>query len=302
VDRHAVTVVSATSDRVRRWWLRPEPLARVAVLRTLVYLYVPVDLYIRTAQVVPHAYGSADLYDPVALLRFIHQPSPHPWFAQSLRVVIIAASLIAAAGRFRRVAGWVVAIAYLDWACIAMSYGKVDHDHLALLLALFVLPTVPDAHWTSERRSEAAGWALRWIEIGVVATYFLSAVAKVRFGGWHWVMGATFSWAVVRRGTALADPLLHHPLVLLAAQWGLFCLECSTPVLLFVRHERFRIAGVAGLLSFHVITWLTITINFAPLMVCLAVFLPLEQTSGLAQRLRTPKHRRAEWSVRVMQS
>ena len=38
-----------------RWWFRPEPLARLALLRTLVYLYVPLDLYIRTASVVPHA-------------------------------------------------------------------------------------------------------------------------------------------------------------------------------------------------------------------------------------------------------
>ena len=262
---------------VRTWWFRPEPLARVAVLRTLVYLYVPLDLYIRTAQVVPHSYGSDDLYDPIALLKAIHQPSPEPWFAQSLRVVIIVASLVAATGRLRRVAGWTVAFAYLDWACLAMSYGKVDHDHLAVLLAVFVLPTVAGASWRSTELSEAAGWAIRWVEVGVVATYFLSAIAKIRFGGWHWPMGATFAWAVIRRGTGLADSLLHHPLVLLLAHWGLILLETCTPVLLFVRNQRFRIIAVCALLAFHVTTWLTITINFAPLMVCLSVFLPLER-------------------------
>jgi hypothetical protein len=269
------------SAALRRWWFRPEPLARVAVLRTLVYLYVPLDLWVRTAQVIPHAYGSAELYEPVNLLRLVHQPSPEPWFAQSLRVVIIVSALVAATGRSRRIAGWICAVSYLDWTCLAMSYGKVDHDHVGIIAALLVLPTVRGASWRSTDRSESAGWALRWVEICVVATYFLAAYAKVRFGGWHWVNGATITWAVVRRGTAISTPLLHHPLVFLLAQWGLFILECATPVLLFVK-QRWRTLGALTLIGFHVMTWLTITINFAPLMVCLTVFLPLERLAGYA--------------------
>ena len=273
---------------LRRWWFRPEPLARVAVLRTIVYLYVPLDLWVRTAQVIPHAYGSPELYRPVAPLRLIHQPSPTPWFVQSLRVVIIVSALVAATGLFRRLSGWICAAAYIDWTCLAMSYGKVDHDHVGIIAALLVLPTVTGASWHSTDRSESAGWALRWVEICVVATYFLAAYAKVRFGGWHWVTGATLAWAVVRRGTAIADPLLHHPFVLLLAQWGLFIMEWCTPVLLFVR-QRWRTVGALILLSFHVMTWLTITINFAPLMACLAVFLPLERLPRFAMNRRAAR-------------
>jgi hypothetical protein len=40
--------------------------------------------------------------------------------------------------------------------------------------------------------------------------------------------------------------------------------------------------GALALLGFHVMTWLTITINFAPLMVCLCVFLPLERLARYA--------------------
>jgi hypothetical protein len=276
-------VAAAVRGRLGGWWFRPEPLARLAAVRTIIYLYVPLDLYVRTAQVVPHSYGSPELYEPVKLLRFIHQPSPHPWFAQSLRVVIIVTALVAATGLLRRVAGWLLFFAYLDWACLAMSYGKVDHDHLAILIALFVIPTVDGVRWRSTERSEAAGWALRWIEIGVVATYFLAAYAKVRFGGWHWVTGATFAWAVIRRGTEIADPLVRHPLVLLLAQWGLFAFELLTPAMLFVS-QRWRTLAVIALLSFHVMTWLMITINFAPLVACLFVFLPLERAAPVALR------------------
>jgi hypothetical protein len=274
--------VSGPPAAIARWWLRPAPVARVAVLRVVIYLFVPIDLFVRTTQVVPHAYGSAELYDPVELLDAIHQPAPQPWFVHTLRVVIIVGSLVAATGRARRVAGWIVALAFLDWCCLAMSYGKVDHDHLAILVAVFVLSTVPDATLRSAARTEAAGWALRCIEVAVIATYFLSAYAKVvRFGHLHWLMGATFVWAVVRRGTFLATPLLHHPAVLLLAQWGLFALECATPVVLFLG-RRARIVAFAALESFHVVTQAMIRINFVPLMVCLLVFLPLED---LAPRL-----------------
>jgi hypothetical protein len=271
--------MTAIASRVAAWWLRPAPLARFAVLRTIVYLFVPIDLFARTSQVVPHAYGSSELYDPVELLAAVHQPAPQPWFVQTLRVVIIVASLVAATGCARRVAGWVVAFAFLDWCCLAMSYGKVDHDHLAILVAVFVLPTVPGAALRSDVRSEAAGWALRCLEVAVIATYFLSAYAKVvRFGHLHWLTGATFAWAVVRRGTFLAHPLLHHPTVLLLAQWGLFGLECMTPIVLFLG-RRGRIGAVVVLELFHLMTQAMIRINFVPLMVCLLVFLPLEDVA-----------------------
>jgi hypothetical protein len=264
----------------------------LAVLRTAVYLFVPIDLFARTSQVVPHAYGSSELYDPVELLAAIGQPAPQPWFVQTLRVVIIAASLVAATGHLRRVAGWVVALAFLDWCCLAMSYGKVDHDHLAILVAVFVLPTVPGATMRSTDRSEAAGWALRCVEVAVIATYFLSAYAKVvRFGHPHWLVGATFAWAVVRRGTFLARPLLHHPVVLLLAQVGLFGLECLTPVMFFLG-RRGRIAAVLLLECFHLVTQAMIRINFVPLMVCLIVFLPLED---VAPRLAAAGDRANRW-------
>ncbi len=275
---------AAAGAALRGWWFRPEPVARLAVLRTLVYLYVPLDLYVRTASVVPHAYGSPDLYKPVDVLSLLHQPAPQPWLVQSMRAVIIAASLLAAMGLWPRVLGVVVALTYADWTCLDMSYGKVDHDHLAILVAVAVLPTVAHLRWRSPDHSEAAGWALRCIEIAVVATYFLAAVAKMRFGGLHWPNGAIFAWAVVRRGTSLARPLLDHPLVLLLSQWGILLLEFSTPALLFVR-QRWRTLGVVALLSFHVTTWLMITINFAPLVVCLLAFLPLEL---LPRLLRAP--------------
>src|SRR3954454_24192813 len=267
-----------------RWWLRPAPLARVAVLRVIVYGFVIADVLAVTKLVVSQS-GSSALYQPVQLLQLVHQPAPEPWFTKTLRVVIVVAAAVAASGRLRILAGTVVAVAYIDWCCLAMSYGKVDHDHLAIIVAVLVLPTVANASWKSTGRDEPAGWALQCVSVAVVATYFLSAYAKMRFGGWHWPLGATFPWSVLRRGTEIGRPLLHHPHVLLVSQWGLIALEASTPLLLFLR-QRWRIVFVAGLCVFHLTTWLTIRIHFLPLVVCLAVFLPLERVAAYAVRDR----------------
>jgi hypothetical protein len=161
------------------------------------------------------------------------------------------------------------------------------------MVAVLVLPTVSGATWRSSERGDAAGFALRCIEVAAVATYFLSAYAKMRFGGAHWPLGAIFAWAILRRGTGLATPLLHHPHVLFIAQWGLILMEASTPLLLFVR-QRWRTLGVLGLFTFHLTTYLMIRISFLPLVACLFAFLPLERFAAMVSRSSGRPHPSAE--------
>jgi hypothetical protein len=101
------------------WWFRPEPIARFAVLRTLIYLFVICDVLAITTVVVPQS-ASPALYDPVRLLELVQQPAPDQLFTKTLRVVIVLAAAVAATGRFRRLAGWTVAVTYIDWSCLDM--------------------------------------------------------------------------------------------------------------------------------------------------------------------------------------
>jgi hypothetical protein len=131
---------------------------------------------------------------------------------------------------------------------IAFSYGKVDHDRLALLVALAVLPTVGRARASDLTPDERAGWALRCIQLAVVATSVLAVGAKLRFGGLEWVGGATLVRAVVHRGTPLAEPLMELPWVLQAAQAALVALELSAPLMLVRgRVGRLWVAGPSRL-------------------------------------------------------
>ena len=86
---------------------------------------------------------------------------------------------MAAANVLPRLAGGVVAAAFTWWTAIGMSYGKVDHDHLALVVALWVLPTVGviTDRWRSVERSHSRMGA-EVHQISVVFTYFLSALTR----------------------------------------------------------------------------------------------------------------------------
>ena len=115
---------------------------------------------------------------------------------------------------------------------------------------------------------------------GGIATYFLAAWAKIRFGGWEWLTGGTLTWAVIRRGTALGEALLAAPWLLVAAQVGIVAFELASP-LVFVLRERWGSAAVGFFYSFHLVTFATITISFLPHLVAMASFLPLERVRPL---------------------
>ena len=270
------------------WLFTPGSVARVAVLRVLVYLFVPVDVLLTTTWVRGHAQVPPELYVPLRLGRLLALPTPGPW-VELLQVALVAAALLAALAAVRdrlpRLAGWTVAGLYLEWMIVAMSYGKVDHDRFAFLVALFVLPSAGRAALRSRARTEAAGWALSVVALAVVATYVLAAVAKLRFGGLDWVDGATLTRAILRRSTPLSEPLLDLPAVLHAAQYGIMVMELLVAPLLLVRwrDERRTWALAIGFLGFHLLTFALITIIFLPHCVALLALLPLERL------VRTPE-------------
>ncbi|WP_221402111.1 MFS transporter permease [Actinoplanes lutulentus] len=271
-----------------RWLTEPVPKGRVAAFRTLVYLFVALDLVVFTPWVRSHANTPGDLYEPLLVGRLLHLPTPGPLLVNGIFWALIVLALAAATGRAPRLLGWTVFLLYFEWMIIAMSYGKVDHDRVGLLVALAVLPTVGAARHGDQERTEAGGWALRVTQIAVICTYFLAALAKLRFGGIDWVTSSVLAQAIIRRGTALADLIAGVPGLLILAQFGIIAFELLSPLIFFVP-ARWRSAVVAFFYSFHVITFATITISFAPHLVAMASFLPLEKIKlfGYAYRART---------------
>jgi len=266
---------SATTSVVARWWLAPQPLGRIAALRVAVYLFAWYDVFVYSPPVAARA-EVAGAYRPLAIERFLHLPAPTHAYAVAIQVAVPCFATLAATGRAPRLLGWITFVLYLDWILMGDSYGYVAHDRFAFLVALAVLPTAGAASRGDLTSSERAGWALRCIQVAVVATYALSVCAKLRFGGINWANGSVLTWAVLRRGTSLGRPLLDHSTLLHVSQWGLFCAEALSPIVLFLR-RRWLYLAVVAMLSFHLVSHLTIDISFLPHVVCIFAFLPLER-------------------------
>lgn len=264
---------------VTRWLFTPAPLARVALLRLAVFAFVVVDVLLLHSTGEHHGAADPVWYSPLVIGDLLGLPPASPALVTALKWGSVAAALAAMTGRAPRALGWTVAVTWSWFQYVAFSYGKVDHDRADFLVALFLLPTVGLAHLSGRqgsRASEAAGFALRCVQLMAIATYFLSAVAKVRFGGWEWVNSATVARAVVRRGTAFSQWMLEVPWTLHAAQWALLAAELSSP-LIFVLAERWRRRAVGAWYLFHAATYAAISIAFWPHLVMLLAFLPLEQ-------------------------
>ena len=265
------------------FWFEPVPLARVARLRVIVYLFIPLDVALTQSWVRGHARAGAELYAPLRLARLTDLPTPTLTSTTVLQWSLVAAAIVAATGWRPRVTGTVTAVLYLDWMLVAMSFGKVDHDRLAFLVALAVLPTVGVATRNSPVRSPAAGWALTCIRVAVMLTYFYAAWAKIRFGGWDWPTGATLERALLRRATPLSDWMINRPAVLIPAQFGMICFELASPLILLARTDRARIVVAVALWSFHLAVFAGVTIIFLPHCIAICAFLPLERL-GLPRR------------------
>lgn len=263
-------------SRLSRWLFEPVPLARVALLRAAVYAFVIVDVLALHTSGWYHGFADPVWYQPLEIGRLLQLPAASVLLVEVLKWTSVAAALVAMTGRWPRAAGWAVAIAWCWYQYVAFAYGKVDHDRGDFVVALLLLPTVGLASLRDERRSEAAGFALRGIQLAAIATYFLSGVAKLRFGGPEWVNSATLVRAVVRRGSPIGDLFLHTPWLLHGMQWVLMVAEL-TAWLIFFLPERWRRLMVLAWYLFHASTYATITIAFWPHLVMLLAFLPLEQ-------------------------
>jgi hypothetical protein len=265
------------------WWFRPVPLARIAVFRVIAYLFIPIDVFLTTAWVRAHADVPTEWYAPLLIGRLLHLPTPTSTLVTVVQWALVLAALAAATGRAPRLLGVAVFLLYAEWMVIAMSYGKVDHDRIAFLVALAVLPTVGRARSGDRRSSESAGFAMAAVLVTVMLTYFLAAWAKMRFGGWDWATGATLTRAVVRRGTDLSMWTLDVPWLLPAAQWVMLAFEFAAPLMLLVRSDRARMGLVLFLLGFHVMVYAGVGIIFLPHCVAILSILPWERLTTLRQ-------------------
>ncbi|GAB3281505.1 hypothetical protein [Kineosporia babensis] len=267
-------------NRLSQWLFDPVPLARVVLFRRFVYAFVIIDILLLHTSGFRHGWADPVWYQPLIMGEWLNIPAANVPQVMILKWGTVLVAAFALTGRFPRVSGLVVAVGWIWYQYVAFAYGKVDHDRGDFVIALVVLPLIGMAATAGpagdRTRSELAGFAFRAMQLAAIATYFLSAWAKVRFGGWEWVNSATITRAVIRRGTFIGDWLLEIPWSLHAFQWVLFSAEMLAPVIFFVG-EKWRRRMVAAWFVFHAATYSVITIAFWPHLVMMLAFLPLEE-------------------------
>lgn len=283
-----------SSERIVGWFMPVTADARVAILRSVIYVFVLLDIHLLVRDPIPLS-RHPELYKPLLIERLFQLPPPSLTLTYTLYAVLWLGCLVGAANRLPRVAGLVVAAAFTWWTAIGMSYGKVDHDHLALIVALWVLPTVGVVRerWRSSDASAQAGWALKCIQIAVIFTYFLSALTKVRSGGWSftsWPESSILMWAIIRRPHALGELLMPYPGLLRLMQWGAYLAEFASLVVLWLRGRALLCAALFWL-SFHVFTAALLYIHFAPTLICWLAFAPLERLAPWIRERRARRQR-----------
>lgn len=287
-----------TLRSVVSWFMPVVPESRVAVLRTVLYLFVIIDIHLFVRDPIPLS-RNPELYQPLMIERLFHLPPPSVPLTITLYLILVIGCLVAAANVWPRLAGGVVAAAFTWWTAIGMSYGKVDHDHLALVVALWVMPTVGVIadRWRSTERSAQAGWALKCIQISVIFTYFLSALTKIRSGGWSitsWPDSSILMWAIVRRPYGLGQFLLPYPELLHIMQWCSFTAELTAVVVLWLR-GRALLAAAIFWMGFHAFTLAILYIHFAPTAICWLAFAPLERLGPWLRRVKAGRGERTGW-------
>lgn len=287
-----------------RWWLPDLPRQRVAWMRVVVAVMCVLDVLLLLPSPRERA-GTPQFYDPVPLAEALRLPAPTPSIATILAaVVVLGATAVVLGGRDRLggrpvpgwvqvVGGWALAAAYLVWAVYAMSFGYVAHDHMALCVAVAVLPTAGVCRYGGPLQTDPrAGWALRMVQVFTVATYTGSLIAKWVLGGslLAWANSGVMAWAFLRRPNPLNVHLVDQALLLRGMQWGGLLLELSAP-LVFVLRRHWRWLLIGAFAAFHAATFLVLGIHFLPTLVCWAAFLPLEQIGSRPLRTRARARR-----------
>lgn len=268
-------------------WCTPEySLRRLAIVRATLSLFMVLDVLV----ILPNPWALTahpDFYAPVFALQILHLPPLTLPFAVLLFVGVAGgASLVAWTSlrpepgaqwaRVQKTAGIIASVAFSLWVFYAMSYGYIQHDHLALMIAAWVLPTAPAAHRHSVGTSRAGGWALRAIQLAVVATYFFSVLGKWVYSGtpFAWANSAVFARAFIRRGSIFVRWMLDLPWLFVPAQWTLLAVEILSPLVFLVKGRGLYV--VAGFFAlFHFATFMALGIHFLPTVVCWVAFLPL---------------------------
>jgi hypothetical protein len=91
---------------MRGWLFAAAPGGRVAALRTLTYLFIVFDLLVYSSWVTARGAVPVELYQPLAIARFLHLPPPTESLVDLVWWALLLLAPLAATGQLPRLLCW----------------------------------------------------------------------------------------------------------------------------------------------------------------------------------------------------
>jgi hypothetical protein len=231
---------------------------------------------------------------------------PHgPWNGAALLVLTATGSMLAALRPDQRSARVLAALGIFLFDAFRNSYGKIGHTLHPWVLTALLLVFLPGGGWRHLVPSRAQRQHLLLVFFGAQAlfllTYTMSGIGKLLGAAWQIHLGQTHAFApealalhVAQRllqthdTTVCGNWLIHHPLAGWPLMWIMLYLHTFSFAVAF--RPALHSVWAAGLILFHLGSWLLMGIAFFPSMVLLAAlflyspFRPKPARPGVAWR------------------
>ena len=121
-----------------------------------------------------------------------------------------------------------------------------------------------------------ASWPIKTMQLYVALFYFWSVIAKVRVSGWEWFAGEgriqevlisrSVRWGTTDEGellkNSLSFELAQHPDLIQIFSYLVLAFELGFPLILFIKSMKLRALFLAGVIAFHISTFILMDVNF----------------------------------------
>ena len=163
--------------------------------------------------------------------------------------------------------------------------GDVHHRYIIpmQMLFLFLLSRCGEVdsrdsrHGTHPTLQEwEASWPIKMMQLYVALFYFWSVIAKVRVSGWEWFSGEgriqevlikrSVRWGMTGEGelvkNSLSFELAQRPDLIQIFSHLVLAFELGFPLILFIKSVKLRVFFLAGVIVFHISSFILMDVNF----------------------------------------
>ncbi len=214
----------------------------------------------------------------------IHYHIPALSFA--VYALLMGATISMIQGKWTRTSIFVVILCVFYLKGVRDSFsGDVHHRYIIpmQMLFLFVLSRCGEVHSRDARHRKftplkewEASWPIKTMQLYVALFYFWSVIAKVRASGWVWFAGEgriqevlikrSVRWGLTGEGdlvkNSLSFELAQHPEILQIFSHLVLAFELGFPLLLVINSVKLRALFLAGVITFHISTFVLMDVNF----------------------------------------